>query len=180
LGSKYLGKTSQWSKDGIVDIWLCEGGNVGGEQVGRNIYIYQIEKGREEVELIREVAHEWGHHIIPPIGPYEEPEEWANGCIGERLLLKLLLNNLPLPLAFLREKLASFLEERNGEILQIYRQVSNSYELFKEKSKKGFVYILGYVLDICERKGFDYLREAFGKFKGGSGEELAQLLNQLP
>ena len=180
LGSKYLGRTSQWSKDGIVDIWLCEGGDAAGEQVGRNIYIYQIEKKREEVELIREVAHEWGHHIIPPIGPYEEPEEWANGYIGERLLLKIFLNNLPPSLAFLREKLDAFLKERNEGILQIFRQACNRYELLKDKSKKGFIYIWGYVLEISERKGFDYLREAFAKFKGGSGEELAGLLSRHP
>jgi len=176
LGSKYLGKTSQWSKDGIVDIWLCEGGGAGGEQVGRNIYFYQIEKGREEVELIREVAHEWGHHIIPPIGPYEEPEEWANGYIGERLLLKLLLDNLPSSLAFLKEKLGTFLKERNEEVLRFYQQAGDSQELLRDKSNKGFLYIWGYILDISERRGVEYLREVFAMFRGGSGEELAKLL----
>jgi hypothetical protein len=176
LGSKYLGKTSQWSKDGIVDIWLCEGGEAGGEQVGRNIYIYQIEKGREEVELIREVAHEWGHHIIPPIGPYEEPEEWANGCIGERLLLKLFLDNLPSSLSFLKGKLDAFLKERNEEVLRFYRQFRDSQELLRDKGKSGFLYIWGYILDISERKGTGYLKEVFARFRGGSGEELARLL----
>ncbi|MBC7330067.1 hypothetical protein H5T88_06870 [bacterium] len=177
LGSKYLGKTSQWSKDGIVDIWLCEGGDAGGEQVGRNIYFYQIEKDREEVELIREVAHEWGHHIIPPIGPYEEPEEWANGCIGERLLLKLLLDNLPSSLSFLREKLGVYLKERNEEILRYYRQAGDSQELLRDKGKRGFLYIWGYILDINEKRGEGYLREVFAKFRGGSGDELARLLD---
>jgi hypothetical protein len=176
LGSKYLGRISQWSKDGVVDIWLCEGGDVGGEQVGRNIYFYQIEKGREEVELIREVAHEWGHHIIPPIGPYEEPEEWANGCIGERLLLKLLLDNLPSSFSFLKGKLAAFVSERNEEVLRYYRQAGDSQELLRDNSKRGFLYIWGYILDISERKGMEYLREVFAKFRGGTGEELAKLL----
>jgi hypothetical protein len=176
LGSKYLGKTSQWSKDGVVDIWLCEGGEAGGEQVGRNIYIYQIEKGREDVELIREVAHEWGHHIIPPIGPYEEPEEWANGCIGERLLLKLFLDNLPSSLSFLKGKLDAFLKERNEEVLRFYRQFRDSQELLRDKGKSGFLYIWGYILDISERKGTGYLKEVFARFRGGSGEELARLL----
>ncbi|MGC8843030.1 MAG: hypothetical protein ACP5QS_03735 [bacterium] len=178
LGRDFLGRTSQWSKDGVVDIWLCENGEGGGEQIGKNIYIYQIGKERDDVELLREVAHEWGHHIIPPVGPYEEPEEWANGYIGERLLLKLLLEHLPSALAPLKANLNSFLEKKNKIPLELFRREGDSRELLKNKGKYGFLYILGYVIDVSEKRGMEFLRDVFKKFKGGSGEKLVEFIEK--
>lgn len=86
-----------------VDVFLSDGGKPGGEQgvfegpdeSGRLrsfncIYIYDLDSFREPVEMAREVAHEFGHVVIPPVGGFEKPERWANGALGERIFLSYL------------------------------------------------------------------------------------------
>lgn len=91
---------------GVVDYFLCFGGKAGGEQLFdkemvvnpadgssklvkvNTIYIYRLSTFQEPVEMAREVAHEYGHAILPPIGGFKQPETWADGYLGERLFLK--------------------------------------------------------------------------------------------
>ncbi|HEY0866580.1 MAG TPA: hypothetical protein VGE01_04350 [Fimbriimonas sp.] len=92
--------------DGIIDVYLCWGGQAGGEQlydqeVVRNrpvkvntIYIYDLASFTEPVEKLREVAHEYGHASLPPIGGFDEPEHWANGYLGEKINLAYLRDGL--------------------------------------------------------------------------------------
>jgi hypothetical protein len=92
--------------DGRVHFYLCFGGPAGGEQLfdedeegGRarrvnTIYIYQIQNIKEPIELAREVAHEYGHATLPPVGGFKEPEDWGNGHLGEKLYLKLLYEDV--------------------------------------------------------------------------------------
>ena len=86
----------------IIDVYLCEGGKSGGEQGIFNtasgkptncIYIYDISSLVEPVEMAREIAHEYGHAVLPGIKGFREPEEWANGYLGEKLFLLELSNN---------------------------------------------------------------------------------------
>lgn len=85
----------------ILDIFLCWGGKAGGEQrfdvenvpgVGQvnvnTIYIYDLKSFTDPVEMAREVAHEYGHAVLPGIAGFETPEDWANGYLGERLYLR--------------------------------------------------------------------------------------------
>jgi hypothetical protein len=86
--------------DGRVHFYLCWGGQAGGEQLfdedeegGRarrvnTIYIYQIQNAKDPVELAREVAHEYGHATLPPVGGFETPEDWGNGYLGEKLYMR--------------------------------------------------------------------------------------------
>jgi hypothetical protein len=71
-------------------VWLSRpSGDGGGEQWRNNIYIYGIEDERSSIEWIRETAHEFSHLAFPIVGgDYTAPEAWANGYIGERLLLR--------------------------------------------------------------------------------------------
>ncbi|MES1227139.1 MAG: hypothetical protein ABUL72_00625 [Armatimonadota bacterium] len=80
-----------------VHVLLRTDGNAGGEQqltrppgVASDmpwcvIYIYQVPTLTAPAERWREVAHEYGHAVFPAWGPYEGPESWSNGEIGERL-----------------------------------------------------------------------------------------------
>lgn len=93
-----------------VDVYLCFAGDAGGEHLFdvdtfdldnngnpkrvNTIYIYQIHKIEAPIQLSRELAHEYGHAILPAIGPYEGPEDWANGEVGERLYLQWLRDDL--------------------------------------------------------------------------------------
>ncbi len=78
-----------------VDVYLAQEGKAGGEQFtgvdGTNpanvIYIYDVESFTDPVERAREIAHEYGHATLPPVGGFKEPEEWSNGFLGERLYL---------------------------------------------------------------------------------------------
>ncbi len=83
----------------IVDVFLCWGGKPGGEQRFdvinvkgevipiNTIYFYDLPSFTDPVETAREVAHEYGHAVLPAIGGYEAPEGWANGYLGEKLFL---------------------------------------------------------------------------------------------
>jgi hypothetical protein len=99
---EYLGRTPQYAPSQDpgkpVEIWLCEDGEGAGEQWQNHLYLYQIGLPRSGWEWLRELAHEYGHHVFPPVGrewasPQREP--WLNGEWGERLLLSWLAANLP-------------------------------------------------------------------------------------
>jgi hypothetical protein len=86
---------------GVVDYYLCFGGDPGGEQAFdrelvpglsqpvsvNTIYIYQLSTFKDPIEMAREVAHEYGHAVLPAIGGFRQPEAWANGYLGEKLFL---------------------------------------------------------------------------------------------
>lgn len=95
----------------LVDVYLCQEGEPGGEQIFaiddqdldandrpqrvNTIYIYQIQNATNKLELLREICHEYGHAVMPPIGPYKAGREaWANGDMGERLYLYWLSQDL--------------------------------------------------------------------------------------
>lgn len=94
---------------GMVDVYLCWGGQPGGEQrfdsevrpddpsqvIRLNtIYIYRLDSFTDPVEMIREIAHEYGHAALPPVGGFKKPENWANGYLGEKLYLRYLRDEL--------------------------------------------------------------------------------------
>lgn len=82
-----------------VDEYLCWGGVPGGEQMFAQdneggvtrrvnaIYIYDLASFTNPLEMAREVAHEYGHAVLPAIGGFKAPEDWANGFLGEKLFL---------------------------------------------------------------------------------------------
>ena len=77
--------------DGVpFNVWFCRHAtDAGGEQWQNNIYFYDITNARSSIEWIREIAHEYSHMALPLLGgDYIEPEAWANGYYGERLLLR--------------------------------------------------------------------------------------------
>ena len=94
-----------------VQVYLAFGGEPGAEQKFmedptvfdernkpvrvNNIYIYAITTLDDPLEFAREIAHEYGHAILPPIGSgYSEPEKWAIGDIGERIYMTWLLEGM--------------------------------------------------------------------------------------
>lgn len=105
--------------DGIVTVYLSFGGTAGGEQMfardpqllklgGENdkvntIYIYDIDTFKDPVQMVREIAHEYGHathatiggrQYLTDIGGFKEPEQWAAGYLGERLFMRWLRDQL--------------------------------------------------------------------------------------
>jgi len=98
LGWEYLGRQAMFGPQGVIDVWLCEGGDGAGEQWQNNLYLYQINTPRDGLEWLREIAHEYGHHTLPAVGPFpqvQQHEPWLNGELGERVYLPWLAANLP-------------------------------------------------------------------------------------
>ena len=87
----------------VVDVYLCNEGTPGGEQMfgvdsgttdvyGRpmkvnTIYLYDVDTLDNPLEACRETAHEYGHATLPPVKVPKGREEWANGHLGERIYL---------------------------------------------------------------------------------------------
>jgi hypothetical protein len=73
------------------NVWLCDTAPVssGGEQWQNNIYFYDVGDDRSSIEWIREIAHEFSHLAFQAVGgTYTFPEAFANGYLGERLLVR--------------------------------------------------------------------------------------------
>jgi hypothetical protein len=81
--------------DGVINVWLAEKGEAGGEAYNDNIYLHEVGVPRSPFEWTRELAHEYGHQVLPAVGGYTQPEWGANGRLGERLFLHWLAHNLP-------------------------------------------------------------------------------------
>lgn len=96
-----------------VDVYLSREGRSGAEQIfaideesrgpdGRasrvnTIHVYDLATfTQNSLEMCREIAHEYGHATLPPIGIYTEPEDWANGDLGERIYLQWLRREMDL------------------------------------------------------------------------------------
>jgi len=71
-------------------IWLCEGGPAGGEHHDGDVYLYQVATLRPGEEWLRELAHELGHAVLPPLAGYARPEHSIAGFLGETWLLSAL------------------------------------------------------------------------------------------
>ncbi len=85
MGKAPLGDTHSFQ------VWLCRRApdTGGGEEWHNNLYFYDTGDKRSSIEWIREIAHEYSHLAFPAIGGnYTDPEAWANGYIGEQLLIR--------------------------------------------------------------------------------------------
>ncbi len=70
--------------DRLLRVFLMTEGRAGAEQQQNLLYMYDLSERVPSHEWVRELTHEYGHWIIPPINSYTEPEPWANGDLGER------------------------------------------------------------------------------------------------
>lgn len=77
-----------------VEVWMTRSGEAGGEQFRNHLYLYDLLSERTGIEWARELAHEYGHYLLPGASGYTEPENWANGMLGERLFLKWLADDI--------------------------------------------------------------------------------------
>ncbi len=91
----------------VVDVYLFEGIPAGEDAGGyqqfetvneddgtkryNSIYIFDAAHFDDHMEQAREVAHEYGHAVLTPIGGFDKTdhsEYWANGNLGEKLYLR--------------------------------------------------------------------------------------------
>ncbi len=83
----YLALVPTDDPEGLVRLWLCEQRAAGAERLGADVFFYGIGQERQPIEWVRELAHEYGHAVIPRVAGFVQPEPTANGELGERLLI---------------------------------------------------------------------------------------------
>jgi hypothetical protein len=84
LACTRLGLDHALRYDRLLRVFLMTEGKAGAEQQQNLMYLYDLSERVPPQEWLRELTHEYGHWILPPINSYEEPEPWANGELGER------------------------------------------------------------------------------------------------
>jgi hypothetical protein len=84
LARTRLGLDHALRYDRLLHVFLMTEGKAGAEQQQNLMYLYDLSERMPPQVWLRELTHEYGHWIIPPINSYEEPEPWANGDLGER------------------------------------------------------------------------------------------------
>ncbi|HRI43903.1 MAG TPA: hypothetical protein PLL78_04240 [Fimbriimonadaceae bacterium] len=155
-----------------VHLYLCDGGDSGGEQrfgedryidegTGRavsqkvnTIYIYDMPTfTKDRVEMLREIAHEYGHATLPPIGPFSKPEDWANGDLGERLYLRWLFEDLVVQrlqrgdaLGVTTAGLEQYLKSKSDPLIRAVATNGPNLELMGKKGEAAMNAYLGLAL----------------------------------
>jgi hypothetical protein len=155
--------------DQMVDVYLCAEGKPGAEHrfdedrheldaLGRprkvnTIYIYDLESFVNPVEMVREVAHEYGHATLPPMAGYRGTEYWSNGELGERLYLTWLRRDLAAgrlvradTLGATAEMLDGYLARRATPLLNAAARNGPDMALLRRRDRAGLEAYLGLAL----------------------------------
>lgn len=94
-----------------IDVYLCkEGDREGAEhsfghdsdepdrdnqaRLASVIHLFKIGTLTNNLEKVRELAHEFGHAIYPEVGAFDAPESWGNGYAAERVFIKWLHDDM--------------------------------------------------------------------------------------
>ncbi len=179
-----------------IKAWLCETGLAGGEWKDDNLYLYDKPEARAPIEWIREVCHEYGHLVLPVIGGFERPEQWANGELGERLFIKWLVEEaehkvgerLPGPLAqqaldarwgneFVDAE--SYLNNRYRRTLKFWFDRGPDSDLLVGKDEAAMEYHLGFALYIEAAHGLPTLKAVFAGCQGHAAPDFVASYRRL-
>ena len=181
-------KTGREAANGTApfDVWLCTGGQSGGEQWRDNLYFYDIDMPRSSIEWIREAAHEYSHLALPAVGGYDAPEYWANGYLGERLLVRW-FRRVPDGPARIQALWGDFSGAANFDRLLIapplvlYKKIGPSPTWLARKDEAGMRYLIGQALTFDDKYGSLRLGDAFGRlprFRTANAADFAAALSE--
>jgi hypothetical protein len=151
---------------GVDYVYLCKGGEPGGEQRFEEdavngtrpqkvctMYFYDLATFKDPVEMAREVAHEYGHASLPGVEGYSDPEDWANGFLGEKLYLKhideLMARKLLDPedaMGISKEKLDDWVAKNVTPLVTRGAAAGPNLALLKARDKTGMDNYIGSVL----------------------------------
>jgi len=168
------------------DVWLCAGGQSGGEQWRSNLYLYNLETPRSSIEWIREVVHEYSHLALPAIGGYNAPEYWANGYLGERLIVRW-LQHAPNGPAEVGAVWGDFSGASNFDRLLIapplalYKKIGPNPAWLARRDEPGMRYLIGQALTFDDKYGSARLGDAFRRlphFQEATAKDFAAALSE--
>ncbi len=157
---------ADWGGDAPFDVWLMRSGKAGGEQWQRNLYFYDLDAPRSSIEWIREIVHEYSHLALPAIGGYKDPEYWASGYLGERLIVRWLQRRADGP-ALVAQMWGDFSGAPNfnrlliAPALALYQKVGPSHRWLARTDGEGMRYLIGQALTLDDRDGAPALAAAF-------------------
>lgn len=144
--------------DAPFHVWLVRGGQAGGEQWGDNLYFYDLDAPRSSIEWIREIVHEYSHLALPAIGGYKDPEYWANGYLGERLLVRW-FQRMPDGPATVERAWGDFSGAANFDrlliapALDLYKKVGPNPKWLARTDAEGMRYLIGQALTVDDKYG---------------------------
>jgi hypothetical protein len=148
------------------DVWIVRKGDAGGEQWGRNLYFYEPDAPRSSIEWIREIVHEYSHLALPAVGGYTAPEYWANGYLGECLIIRW-IERMPHGPSLVQQVWGDFSGAENFDRqlidpdLSLYRQIGRSDKWLARTDALGMKYFIGQVLTADDKYGASTLGLAF-------------------
>lgn len=178
LGRDILGRVLIHDK-GPLNVWLTSGGEAGGEQWNDNLYLYGLEQKREPTEWLREVAHEWGHLLLPGIDGFTDPEAWANGAMGETLFLRWLAQSAEREGKWAVDALwpgkldlAKHFASRNDALLNSFLTQGPNSTLLVNRGRQGMDYIVGLTLFAEAAHGLAFIRQLFDTLTGDHPADL--------
>lgn len=150
-----------------VNLWLLGNGDGGAEQSGPHLYLHGTRKTREPLELLRQVAHEFGHLVLPAIGPLVEPEKWGNGFLGEVLILRW-LSQAPAPkdATVPAEALAAYVRQEVEPLARAFAAAGWAGFAGQEASAGSLRLLLGMALHLEDSRGTKALSSLLRSLSG--------------
>ena len=168
LTAAYMGMPPRFTgNDGIVNFWITDEGKAGGELYNENIYIYSANTQRSGQEWIREIAHEYSHLTLPPVGGYIEPEWSASGYLGELLVMSWATRN-ERPKEFAYADALNPIDINKTQISTLISSfLKNGLDGLDEtsSSRDAMDIFLGFALYVEETRGARSLTSAFTRMK---------------
>lgn len=201
-GREYLGAvpriighaTGEGQEEAEARLWMTESGAAGGEQVGRDIFLYEIGQDRAPVEWVRELAHEWGHLVLPRVGGFAAPEATAEGMLGECLLLGWLADEVaeiagqPLPAPKAQRlldsmwespvELAPLLEGQADGLIREWLTEGPDSELVVATSREGMDYLVGFAQYVAAAHGEELLAKTLQLLEGKATADFVRAYKQ--
>ncbi len=179
-------QTGQEAANGVApfDVWLCTGGQSGGEQWRDNLYLYDLDTPRSSIEWLRETVHEYAHLALPAVGGYQAPEYWANGYLGERLLVRW-FERAPDGPARVEALWGDFSGAANFDKLllapplALYKKIGPNPAWLARKDETGMRYLIGQALTFDDKHGAARLGAAFRRlphFREATAKDFAAAL----
>ncbi|MBI3922982.1 MAG: hypothetical protein HY318_16290, partial [Armatimonadetes bacterium] len=147
--------------DPIVDLWLCELGEAGAKQplqAPGHIYFHDINHERVWSEWMREMAHEYGHLVLPALGGFTSASEpIANGEIGEKLFMPWIRDSVLLRPDELkqedRQQLEAYVLTETEEDLKLFMHEGPESPLVLDRTNWGVRQATGFCLWISRTHG---------------------------
>lgn len=174
------------------DVWLCSGAPpaanstkstlIGGETRASNVFVWNTQSERSDLEWVRTVAHEWGHLTLPGARGFSSPENDAAGFLGERLFLRWMESEqsrlTPAPQdGTTATELARYTERQTTPLAERFRDGGPLHSLFSENGADAMDYYIGAACAFEDAFGSRLLGQALFSIDGDKPRDLLSAMS---